>query len=285
MQKYKQKTPIAELTDKLLRILLACGLGIAWFVYLWGLSLPAIAAGLAMGGLFWLCARLFGKKSTEKREKQMRRMIGGELALKHLLLLPPRHAAFQAAMWLSPIEPMQLQKAVHWGMLGTQAEKSVLLRLIAQHESMPINVQQVINVIKEARELHVKRCLFCVTAPLCKEAEAFAGSASPEIRLVKREELIRLAGLCSPATDEDLSALGRQKKAHHNAKEWLALVLDPLRARRYFWYGIGLTALALLTGQWVYPLPAMLCLALFALSKAREIRQEHGKTAFTKPSK
>ncbi|MEG1472471.1 MAG: hypothetical protein RSD76_08535, partial [Clostridia bacterium] len=78
---------------------------------------------------------------------------------------------------------------------------------------------------------------------------------------------------------------GRQKKTHHNAKEWLALVLDPLRARRYFWYGIGLTALALLTGQWVYPLPAMLCLALFALSKAREIRLERGKTAFTKPSK
>lgn len=41
--------------------------------------LTALTAGVAFGGLLWLCARQFGKKSMMRREKQMRRIIGGEL--------------------------------------------------------------------------------------------------------------------------------------------------------------------------------------------------------------
>ena len=48
------------------------------------LSLPALTAGLGLGGLIWLCVRQFGKRITRKREKQMRRIIGGELALQKL---------------------------------------------------------------------------------------------------------------------------------------------------------------------------------------------------------
>ena len=81
MQKYKPKTPLANVSDRVLRVMITCGLGIGWFVYLWGMRLTALTAGVAFGGLLWLCARQFGKKSMMRREKQMRRIIGGELAL------------------------------------------------------------------------------------------------------------------------------------------------------------------------------------------------------------
>ena len=163
----------------------------------------------------------------------MRRMIGGELALNRLLLLPPRHAAFQAAIWLMPTAPVQMQKAVDWGVIGTLEGKNVLVRLVAQHESMPVTVQQVIEALKEARGHRAESCLLCLTAPLSKEGAAYAETANPPIRVIQREELVRLAGLCSPATDEDLSALGRKKRARRSAKEWARIMLDSSRARRY----------------------------------------------------
>ena len=84
--------------------------------------------------------------------------------------------------------------------------------------------------------------------------------------------MIDLAGLCSPATDEDLSRLGKRKKARASPKDWADLVLAPSRARRYFWYGMGMSALALVTGQRFYPVPAAVCLLLFAACKLRSLR-------------
>lgn len=276
MQKYKPRTPLASVADRILRMLIAAGLGIAWFVWLWGLSLPALTAGLAYGGLLWLCARLFGKKSVEKREKQMRRMIGGELALSRLLTLPPRHAAFQAALWISPKEPVSMQKAVDWGVLGTLEGKSALVRLIAQHESLPVNVQQVIEAVRETRRQEAELCILCLTAPIAREARQYAESCEIPIRLIERDAMIDLAGLCSPATDEDLSRLGKRKQTRRSPKEWLSIVLDASKAKRYFWYGLGLSALALLTGQGYYPLPAGVCLGLFAMCKLRQLHQARG---------
>lgn len=271
MLKYKPKTMAAQLTDRILRILVTCLIGIGWFVALWGFCLPALTAGVALGGLIWLCARQFGKRSTQKREKQMRRMIGGELALQKLLLLPPRHAAFHAALWIAPKFPVVMQKAVEWGILGTLDQQTVLVRLIAQHESQTVSAQQVVECAREMRAHNVKRCILCLTAPASRDAQLYAAAADPPIELVERAELVDFAGLCSPATDEDLSKLGRKKQPRRSFREWATIVLDASRARRYFWYGLGLSLLALLTGLPFYPIPAMVCLGLFAACKWREI--------------
>ena len=61
MQKYRTKTPLASLSDHLLRALVPWVLGVGWFVYLWGVSLPSMAAGSALGVMLWLCLRLLGK--------------------------------------------------------------------------------------------------------------------------------------------------------------------------------------------------------------------------------
>ena len=281
MNRYTPKTPVAAFSDRILRILLTCGLGIGWFVMLWGLSLPALTAGTALGGLIWLCVRQFGKRITRKREKQMRRMIGGELALKKLLMLPPRHAAFQAALWAVPRFPIEMQKALDWLVIGMLEEKKTGLWLIAQHESLPINVQQLVECERSLREHRLEQCVLCVTAPLSKEALQFADEQEPPYRIVSRSELIDLAGLCSPATDAELSRLGQKKQSRRSAQEWLAVILDAARARRYFWYGLGFGLLALATGAKTYAVPSALCLILYAGCKLYAIRRRHWQARST----
>ena len=174
MQKYKPRTPLASVSDRVLRVMITCGLGIGWFVYLWGMRLTALTAGVAFGGLLWLCARQFGKKSMLRREKQMRRIIGGELALGRLLLMPPRHAAFQAALWIAPRAPVQMQRALEWGVTGTLEDRPVLIKLIAQHESVPVTVQQVVEAAREMRAQKAESLILCLTAPATREALAYA---------------------------------------------------------------------------------------------------------------
>ncbi|MBE5813856.1 MAG: hypothetical protein E7320_01435 [Clostridiales bacterium] len=264
MHRYRPKAPLAEAADKLLRALVAALLGTAWFVYLWGVRPTALTAGIAMGGLLWLAARQLGKKRMLRREAQMRQMIGGELALSRLMMLSPRHAAFQAALWLLPKADIHMEKALPWGVLGRWKEGRVLIRLIAQHESLPINVQQIIKAVRDAHDQEADRCILCVTAPVSREAAAYAEDLEMPIRIVGREELVALAGAGAPATDEQLRrmAQGRRHRSR-SLRELLSSVLAPAKAGRYLWYGAGMGLLGILTRQWVYPIPAAVCLLLF----------------------
>lgn len=271
MQKYHPKTAAAEVSDRLLRALTASAAGVGWFVYLWGLSLPSLNAGLALGAMLWLCARQYSKQVTRKREEQMRRMIGGELALNRLLLEPSRKAAFQCALWLCPRYPLEMQKAVDWGVIGLLDGKKTCIRLIACHPSEKVSAQQVVECAREANERKLDQTLLCLTAPAQPEALAYAAALDPPIRIIERTELIELAGYAYPATDEDLRSIARQKRTRRSAQEWLAVVLDASRARRYFWYGAGLGCMAMITGSSYYPVPAVMCLLLYAASKLRSV--------------
>lgn len=280
MQKYRPKTIFAEVSDRLLRVCTASLLGVSWFIWLWGLSLPALSAGLALGALLWLCARQFSKRATQKREQQMRRLIGGELALERLLLESPRKAAFRCVLWLAPRYPLVMEQTLDWGVSGQLDGRKALICLIAQHPSQPVQVQQIVECAREVLKQRVEQTLLCTTAPFTKEAADYAAGLDPPWKIIHRQELIHLAGCASPATDDDLRQIGRQKRPRHSPKEWLAVVLDASRARRYFWYGLGLSAFALLTGSSFYPVPAVLCLVLFSGCKLREMalkRHRHWK--------
>lgn len=260
MESYRPKTALASAADHLLRVLLAWAAGVGWFVALWGLCLPALTAGTALGGLFWLCARLLGKKQVQKKEAVLRQTLGGELALEKLLLASPDEAAFQCVQWLQARTRLQIES----GGLGMWDGETVLFRLFAQHPGTEISSQQVSETIRKARQAQVQRILLCTTAPLSSAACRLAETAEPSLRLVGREELIQLAGACCPATDEDLCRLKQCKLKRRSAREWLKIILHPSRAKRYFWYGVGLAALTLATGQHFYPIPAAVCLLLFA---------------------
>lgn len=268
MMNDKPKTMLANILDHLFRCMIACCAGICWFVYLWGLRLTALTAGLALGGLIWLLLRQFVNMITRKREQQIRRMIGGEMALNRLLLLPPRHAGFQAALWLMPRYPIVMQKAVDWGITGLLNGKEVLVRVLAQHNSLPVSAQQIVETVRELRKLQIKHCLLCLTSAVQQEAVAYAAQAEEEITLIQRQELIELAGLCHPATTEELHSLAAgKKKIRRSKREWLRQILNPSNARKYLCYGITFVILALVTGQAYYPLPAIACLALYVLCK------------------
>ena len=260
MESYRPKTALASAADHLLRVLLAWAAGVGWFVALWGLCLPALTAGTALGGLFWLCARLLGKKQVQKKEAALRQTLGGELALEKLLLASPDEAAFQCVQWLQARTRLQIES----GGLGMWDGETVLFRLFAQHPGTEISSQQVSETIRKARQAQVQRILLCTTAPLSSVACRLAETAEPSLRLVGREELIQLAGACCPATDEDLCRLKQRKPKRRSAREWMKIILHPSRAKRYFWYGVGLAALTLATGQRFYPIPAAVCLLLFA---------------------
>lgn len=260
MESYRPKTTLASAADHLLRVLLAWAAGVGWFVALWGLCLPALTAGTALGGLFWLCARLLGKKQVQKKEAALRQTLGGELALEKLLLASPDEAAFQCVQWLQARTRLQIES----GGLGMWDGETVLFRLFAQHPGTEISSQQVSETIRKACQAQVQRILLCTTAPLSSAACRLAETAEPSLRLVGREELIQLAGACCPATDEDLCRLKQRKPKRRSAREWLKIILHPSRAKRYFWYGVGLAALTLATGQRFYPIPAAVCLLLFA---------------------
>ena len=186
--------------------------------------------------------------------------LGGELALEKLLLASPDEAAFQCVQWLQARTRLQIES----GGLGMWDGETVLLRLFAQHPGTEISSQQVSETIRKARQAQVQRILLCTTAPLSSAACRLAETAEPSLRLVGREELIQLAGACCPATDEDLCRLKQRKPKRRSAREWLKIILHPSRAKRYFWYGVGLAALTLATGQRFYPIPAAVCLLLFA---------------------
>ncbi len=274
MQKYKPRTPLASVSDRVLRVMITCGLGIGWFVYLWGMRLTALTAGVAFGGLLWLCARQFGKKSMLRREKQMRRIIGGELALGRLLLMPPRHAAFQAALWIAPRVPVQMQRALEWGVTGMLEDRPVLVRLIAQHESVPVTVQQVVEAAREMRAAEAKSLILCLTAPATREALAYASGFDPPIRAIERQEMIDLAGLCSPATDEDLSRLGK-KKGPLPSEGLGRPGAGALARKALFLVRHGHERPGIAYGQRFYPIPAAICLLLFAACKLRSLRAAH----------
>lgn len=264
MHKYQPKTPLASIGDRLLRALMACALGIGWFVWLWGVRMSALAAGIAMGGLLWLCTRQFCKMYTTKKENLMRQMIGGELAVTNLLMRPTAVALKTVALWIEKKASFAFERIEKNYAIGKSHGSLTVLMLCAQHPSLPINVQQLIDIAREINQKEQVKLLLCSTAPFSNEASLWLENTDLPIEVIRREELIELAGLYSPATDEQLSQLRRRKKIRRSCGEWLKIILAPSRARRYFWYGIGLTALALTTGQYYYPIPATVCFLLYA---------------------
>ncbi len=268
MERYIGRSGFADTLDGLLLRLTAVGLSVGWFVFLWGVCAPALAAGLALGGLTLLAIRLYDRKTLLSREQALRRRIGGELALEKLLVMDSTRAQFQAAMWLLPRTPMTLMRLLPEGVLCREGDKDTLTMLIALHPSQKTSPQALVNARRAALRCGAQRVYCCLTAPLEKAAQAYAEQGTPELRLVERDELIALAGLAAPATDEQLLALKARKKKRAGARAWLCHVLAPKRAKRYLVYGLGMAALYLLTGWAYYPLPAVLCLTLCILSRS-----------------
>ncbi len=277
MERYQSKTKLGQLSDAALLRALLLVVGVGWFAFLWGLNLRALGAGLSLGLLMILCVRAYRRMTLHTREQQMRRSLGGELALRALLLEPADRAQFQAAMWLNARYDCELVRTTKSGVLCRWQEESTLIVLINKHESLPVTAQEIVKARRETLRAGATQCLLCVTAPIAKEAAAYADTGEPRVRLVERDELRQLAGMASPATNEQLAAMARPKKSRVGWRKWLRHALSPGRSKRYFLYGLVMAGLFLATGQPYYPIPAVACLTLCAASRVYAARLERRK--------
>lgn len=260
MEKYIARSRVAGALDALGARVLIVIVCMGWFIYLWGLSLPAIAAGLSLSALCLLCVRRFDKRTLTKREAALRRRIGGELALEALLTQKDSRAQFQAAMWLLPKYPFTLLRVTKSGIVCEMDGKSVLTRIVNKHADSPVTLDELVLALRDANAEKREQVYLCLTSKLDRAARTYAETAP--ITLIERDELIELAGAASPATDEQLVLLKKRRKKAPRFKAWIGQALSPKRAKSYFVYGLGMAALYFFTGQPFYPVPAVVCLSL-----------------------
>lgn len=274
MQQYMEKTRLGGVLDSLglrLIILVCC---VLWFIFLWGVTLAALFAGIAFFLLVSLAIRLGKRRTVARREKALRERIGGEIALDALPLAPPRQAHFQVSLWLTLAHPLRLERITEDGVLCRLEGELVLVRCLNRHQSVPVGAQDIIDAQRACLHHNAARCVLCTVSSLSSTAQTQLGLAEPPVKVVGKERLIRLAGAASPVTDEQLVALGARKKHHVGINTWLNHILAPHRSRRYFLYGLGLLLLYWITRLPYYPVPGVLCLSLALLSRIRHAKED-----------
>ena len=195
----------------------------------------------------------------------MRAAIGGELALERLLLTQKEKAHFETAMLLSMRYPLVLLQTGRDGVLCDLKGKKVLIAFLQRHSSTTVDADQVLSMQRGVRLLHADRGLMCVPCGISAKAREQA-QAQPPVSFLSREEMIVLFGRANPATDAQLVALGRRKKALRPAM-LLRLVLDRRRVRRYACYGALLLLMHRFTSFFFYAPAGLLCLSLAAASR------------------
>ena len=127
MERYLRRKRLGGVLDEMgLRALIALGT-VMWFVWLWGLGMPALLAGLALGLMGQMALTRWRRRAVEKRERALRRQLGGEMLLEDMLLQPPRRAHFQAAMLLGQRYPLRMERVTEDGMLCLSGEERLLV--------------------------------------------------------------------------------------------------------------------------------------------------------------
>ncbi len=267
---FEQKSRLGASLDRLgvrLLVLLVCFL---WFYRLWGQLVPAIMAGVALGILVIYTLSLGGKQALMRRESALRRRIGGSIALEALLLCPPTDAARQAATWLGSVYALEGLRACSAGMLADYQGQTLLLICLQTH---PRHASSANDVLTAQRTLlaqsEAQRCVLCAIGSFDAEAIALAESLEPPVRLVDGDALSAIAGKLSPATDQQLVALGKKQRKPFSWASLRLHVFAPRKTRRYALYAAGLMVCYILTDALYYLLPAGLCLLLAMLSQRR----------------
>lgn len=243
-----------------LRALMLC-VSVGWFVFLWGLRLPALAAGAGLYGLLMLLYRRTRADRLLRREARLRRQVGGELALERLIALPAAQAHFEAALRLSLRYGLELLRMDEQGVLCRRGGETLLIAFAQLPLSDQAQARDVLSLQQAARELGAERAVLCVPCGVNPRAQAQAETGLP-VTLLGREWLARLFGAQSPATNAQLVALGRRRKKRPPMGAFLRQMLDRGRWPRYALYGGLLLGLYLLTGLGYYAVPGLCCLAL-----------------------
>lgn len=268
MEQYLRRNRLSETLDALGMAALLYLLAAGWFIWLWGLSLPALLAGIALGTLFWLARVQWRKQTVHRREKALRSRLGGEMLLESMLLAEAKEAHFQAAVLLAQRWPLMLCSVKDNGVLCRQNDELLLVQCLRIPAESDLSMGDLLSIQRAVKHLGADKGVLCVLGKVSVKMAARAEEAVHPLRIIRRDLLLTLAGQYAPATDEQLIELGkRHRPAEHG--HMLRCIFRQDKARRYHIYGVGMLIVFILTGARLYAVPGMACLTMAVMCRAR----------------
>lgn len=274
MERYLQRSRLGSALDDLgLRSVIALG-AMVWFCWLWGIGMPALIAGSALGILGQMTLSRYRRYSVGRREQQLRQSLGGEMLLEDMVLSSEKQAHMRAAMLLAMKYPLTIIKVEEDGALCRSGGRLLIVYCVRRSEADEATAEDALRVQRACRHHLAERGVLCLP---CREGKrllsAVEKSAVP-LRIIPRETMLTLAGRASPATDEQLVALGKRKERPTPGKQLWATALHRDRAGRYMFYAMAMLTIYILTGIRWYPLPGLLLALLGAVSHYHAGREE-----------
>lgn len=268
MQEYLTRTRLGAAMDHIGGTAILLIGSLLLFALLWGVRISALLAGMALFVLCLILRESTRKKRLMQREKELRSRIGGELKLEQWVVMQPRRAHFEAALLLSQIREIAIERSADEGALCRIKETGeILLVACAQlHAGEKLCARDVAALQRACLREKAVRGVLCGAGAVSAEGKAQA-DMPPCVTLIGREQMIVLAGAACPATDEQLVELGKRKKQHPHGAKWRKTALQPERAKRYLLYGLLLCFLYILLGSFIYLVSGGLCLVLMALCR------------------
>ncbi len=266
MEAYLRHNRLSELMDSLGARALIYLLATLWFVYLWGLGWPALLAGLALGTLGVMARARLRQRSVARREKALRRRLGGELMLEEMLLSGAKEAHFRAALLLGERWPLVMCQANETGVVCRQGEETLLVMCLRMPPEGELSVGDLMACQRALRAEKADRGVACVLGRVSPKVAARAEQLAVPLRIIRRETLLDIAGRLCPATDAQLVALGQRRRRTARGS-LLSVILQRQKAKRYFLYGVTLLILYILTGGGLYAVPGAVCLTMAVLCR------------------
>lgn len=274
MQQYLRRNRLSELLDTLgiyCLILLAATL---WFIWLWGLCIPSLLAGGALGMLGILARSRRRQQTVLRREKALRASIGAELMLEEMLLADAKEAHLRAALMLSEQWQLTMVAAQEEGALCRQGDEMLLVVCVRTPPGGDLSQGDLLSVQRAVRRSKAQRGVICAMGQVPAKIAAAAEQTPIPLRIIRRETLLRIAGQLAPASDEQLVALGQRRRHTAGKGAVLSLVFRPNKARRYFLYGLVMLLLYVLTAIRLYAVPGMICLTMGVMCRTRRAAPE-----------
>ncbi len=267
MERYLRRNRLSEVMDTLGMGVLLYALSALWFVWLWGLNVPSLLAGAALGTLLWTARIQWRGHHVARREKVLRSRLGAELMLESMLLAEAKEAHFRAALLLAERWPIVMHSVKEEGVLCRQGEETLLIQCLRMPEDGELGMGDLLAAQRAVRRLKADRAVLCVLGKVNAKIAARAEEATVPLRIIRRETLLALAGQLSPATDEQLVELGKRKRRSAEQGSITRLIFRPDKAKRYQLYGLAMLILYILTGARLYAVPGMVCLTMAAVCR------------------
>ena len=268
MEQYLRHNRLSETLDALGMAALLYILAAGWFIWLWGLTLPSLLAGAALGTLFSLARSQWRRRTVHRREKALRSRLGGEMLLETMLLAEAKEAHFHAAVLLAEKWPIRMVSVKEEGVLCRQGDETLLIQCLRMPADGELSVGDLLAAQRAVKRLQADKAVLCVLGKASPKVAAHAEEAAVPLRIIRRETLLTLAGQYAPATDEQLIELGKRRKPPA-AGPMLRLIFRRDKARRYHLYGLGMLIIYVLTDSRLYAVPGMACLTMAVMCRVR----------------